>query len=385
MTSGAIKGEVCASATSQLTIDLGAVRANYSIIAERAAPAICAAVIKADAYGLGARRVATALYREGCRIFFVAQLCEALALAGVVGAESTLYILNGLDPGCEAQCAAHGFVPALNSRTQIERWRALARAMGTPLAAALQVDSGMSRLGLSPQEAAALAADQTFARDVKLRLLLSHLACADEPERAANADQLRRFEAVRTLFPDTPASIANSSGVFLGARFHHDLVRPGLALFGAISAAGAEGLLPVVQWRARVLQIRDIAAGEGVGYGHAYVALAPRRLATIGVGYADGWPRSIAEHGAAWFAGHRLPLAGRVSMDSFTVDISELPATAFSEGDFVELLGPSQSVADAARDSGVIAHEFLTLLGDRHQRIYLESAVTEIDPAGRRL
>lgn len=377
--------DVCASATSQLTIDLGAVRANYRALAERAAPAVCGAVIKADAYGLGARRVAAALYREGCRSFFVAQLCEALKLAGTAGAECTIYVLNGLDPGCEEQCATHRFIPVLNSASQVDRWRSLARAKGTPLAAALQVDSGMSRLGLSPQATAALAKDKAFKREVNLHLLLTHLACADEPERTINATQLQRFEMMRALFPGTPASIANSSGLFLDARYHLDVVRPGLALFGATPNAVAGTLRPAVQLHARVLQIRQIAAGEGVGYGHDYIADASRRLATIGVGYADGWPRSIANACAVWFDGHRLPLVGRVSMDSFTVDVSALPTSVLIEGDFVELLGPSQSIADAARYAGTIAYEMLTSLGQRHQRVYREGATTEIEPLGREL
>lgn len=376
--------DVCASAASQLTIDLGAVRSNFRALARHAAPAACAAVVKADAYGLGAKRVATALYREGCRAFFVAQLCEALDLSGVVGAESTIFILNGLDPGCEEQCAAHRFIPVLSSASQVARWRALAKTMRVPLAAALQIDSGMSRLGLSPQEASALSRDKTFRRDVSLCLLLSHLACADEPARAANATQLKRFEAVRALFPDTPASLANSSGVFLGAPYHHDMVRAGLALFGAAPNAVGGMLHPVVQLHARVIQIRDVAAGAGIGYGLDYFAPESRRIATIGVGYADGWPRSIGGGGAAWFAGHRLALVGRVSMDSCTIDISSLPDQALHEGDFVELLGPSQSIVDAARAADTIAHEMLTLLGHRHQRIYRDGEITEIEPAGRR-
>ncbi len=253
--------------SSRLTIDLDALRANYRTIATRVAPARCGAVVKANAYGLGVAMAAPALYREGCRSFFVAQLCEADPLARAIGPDAVLFILNGLDPGSEAACARAGFVPVLNSRSQIERWRALARAQGRALPAALQIDSGMSRLGLPPTEAVALAGDAAWARDIDLRLLMTHLACADEPDRAANAEQLARFDAVRAHFPAVPLSIANSGGAFLPSAFHHDLVRPGIALYGADPGPNVEGLRAVVKLEARVLQIRTIAAGTGVGYG----------------------------------------------------------------------------------------------------------------------
>ena len=359
--------------SSRLTIDLDALRANYRTIADRIAPARCGAVVKADAYGLGVARAAPALYREGCRAFFVAQLCEAPPLARAVGPDAAIFVLNGLDPGSEAACARAGFLPVLNSLSQLDRWRALARAERRPLPAALQVDSGMSRLGLSQGEAIALAGDSGFAREVDLRLLMTHLACADEPQRAANAEQRARFDAVRAHFPAVPASIANSGGAFLPPDYHYDLARPGIALYGADPGPHATGLRAVVRLDARVLQIRRIAAGTGVGYGLDHIAAAPQRLATIALGYADGWPRSLSDVGAAWHRGTRLPIAGRVSMDSLTVDITALPGDALAEGDFVELLGPSQSLADAARDAGTIAYELLTRLGARHARAYIEN------------
>lgn len=362
--------------SSRLRVDLDALRANYRTIADRVAPARCGAVVKADAYGLGVAMAAPALYREGCRNFFVAQLCEAPPLARAIGADADIFVLNGLDPGSDAACADAGFLPVLNSRSQVERWRALARREGRALPAALQVDSGMSRLGLPPAEAVGLAADPAFAREVDLRLLMTHLACADEPGNPANAAQCVAFGAVRTHFPAVPASIANSGGAFLPPDYHQDLARPGVALYGVDPGPHAEGLRPVVRLDARVIQIRAIAAGTGVGYGLDHVAPAPQRLVTLAIGYADGWPRSLrgafGGGGAAWHQGVRLPIAGRVSMDSLTVDIGALPADALNEGDFVELLGPSQSLGDVARDAGTIAYEILTRLGARHARVYVE-------------
>lgn len=363
---------VCPNFSSRIAIDLGAIRANYRAIAQRSAPAVCGAVVKADAYGLGVAEVAPALYREGCRHFFVAQLGEAFAVRAAVREDAAITILNGLDPGCEAACAQAGFIPALSSQSQVERWRGHARSAGRPLPAALQIDSGMSRLGLEPAAAAALAGDAEFARLVPLRLILTHLACADEPERAANVDQLAAFRIARSHFPGVPASIANSGGAFLSPDFHLDVVRPGVSLYGVAAGPCAEGLRPVVRLDARILQIRDVPTGTGVGYGLDYVAPAPRRLATIAIGYGDGWPRSLGGRGAAWHGGVRLPIVGRISMDSLTIDISALPADALAEGDCVELLGPSQSLESVARDAGTIAYEILTRLGHRSQRVHVE-------------
>lgn len=369
-----LRAEAC---SSRLGINLDALRANYRVLAERVAPAHCGAVVKADAYGLGVGRVGAALHREGCRTFFVAQLCEAGPLARVVGPDATIFILNGLDPGSEAACAAAGAVPVLNSLSQVAHWRAYARALGCALPAALQVDSGMSRLGLPAEDAIALAADPALARELDLRLLMTHLACADEPGRAANADQLAAFRAVAAHFPTVPASIANSGGAFLPVEFHGDLARPGVALFGVDPGPNAQGLRPVVRLDVRVLQIRTVAAGAGVGYGLDHIAPAPQRLATLALGYADGWPRCLGGVGAAWHRGARLPIVGRVSMDSLTVDISALAEGDLAEGDFVELLGPSQSLADVARDAGTIAYEILTRLGARHARIHVEDGTAE--------
>lgn len=369
---------VCPTASTMLSIDLDALRANYRTIADRVAPAQCAAVVKANAYGLGVGKAAPALLREGCATFFVAQLCEAFELSEAIGPAATIFVLNGIDPGCEEICAASGFVPVLNSMNQVERWRDMARTAGRALPAALQVDSGMSRLGLGADSVRALAQDLGFAREISLRLIMTHLACADKPGHHANGDQLDRFMSYREHFPHVPASIANSGGAFLAADFACDIVRPGVALYGVPPGPNAVGIRPVVRLDVRVLQIREVSAGTGVGYGLDYVAPGVRRLATLGIGYADGWPRSLGGVGAAWFGGHRLPIVGRVSMDSMTVDISALPDNALAEGDFVELVGPSQSLDEVADDAGTIAYEILTRLGRRHQRTYVEGGQTTV-------
>lgn len=365
-----------AGSTSILRIDLDALRANYRLLRDRVAPAECAAVVKANAYGLGAREVSTALLEEGCRTFFVARLSEAEALKDALSADSRIFVLNGLAPGSEARCAELGAIPVLNAHGQIANWRAFAKAQGSALPAALQIDSGMSRFGISPEDAIALAADAALKSDIDLQLIMTHLACADEPMRTVSDEQLDRFTAVRAHFPGVPSSIANSAGAFLCPEYRCDIARPGVALYGVVPVEDAAAIQPVVRLDARVTQIRTVAAGTGVGYGLTFIADSPRRLATVGVGYADGWPRHLSSVGAAYYKGVRLPIAGRVSMDSITLDISDPAADMLAEGDFVELIGPSQSLDDVARDAGTIAYEILTRLGQRHTRIFTREQPT---------
>ncbi len=365
------------AASSIIEIDLDALRANYREIARNVTPAQCGAVVKANAYGLGSRPAVRALQREGCRLFFVAHLSEAIAIEPVLAPDSKVYILNGIDPGNEALCADHGFIPVINSVLQFWNWRALSRDRGDALSAALQVDSGMSRLGLPLDLAVGLAGDATLRREIDIRLLMTHLACADEPAHAANNDQLAAFSSLCTLYQDIASSIANSAGSLLPKEFHHDVVRPGIALYGVDPGPGTADLRPVVRLNARVLQIREVGAGTEVGYGLTHTAPKAQRLATIGIGYADGWPRNLSGIGAAYFRGVRLPIAGRVSMDSMTVCLDALTTEILDEGDFVELIGPSQTLADVARDAGTIAYEILTRIGPRHQRIYSEQGNIE--------
>ncbi|MCW2387313.1 alanine racemase [Sphingobium sp. B11D3B] len=358
-----------------LTIDLSALVANYARLRNRVAPAELAAVVKADAYGLGAGIVVPALVSAGCSHFFVAHLAEALAIRPLVPANSTIYVLNGLTPGAEAICADHAIVPVLNSLGQAWRWRDLAIQRKCPLSAILQVDSGMSRLGLSPEEARQLAGDAQFRRSVPLRAIMSHLACADEPQNAANDRQRTQFEKLAELFPNVARSLANSGGCLLDSVFHGDIARAGIALYEADRADGAEApFAPVVRLDARVIQLRTVPDGAGVGYGLDWQARGERRLATLSVGYADGWPRALSNRGAAWSGGVRLPIAGRVSMDSMTVDVTALAPGALAEGDFVELIGPHQRLEQVARDGGTIAYEILTNLGARYARHILPLA-----------
>lgn len=357
-----------------LTIDLGALVANYRRLQRRVAPAQLSAVVKADAYGLGAAHVVPVLLAAGCRHFFVAHLAEALAIRPLLPADCPLYVLNGLVPGAEALCADQGVVPVLNSVSQVAGWRQLAVTRGAALPAVLQVDSGMARLGLSAAETAALADDDTFRRQVPLRAVMSHLACADDPANPESERQRRRFQQLASLFPGVPRSLANSAGCLLDHGFHGDIARPGIALYGGDPTNPLETPFEaVVRLEARVLQLRSVPAGAGAGYGLSWHARGTRRLATLSIGYADGWPRHLSNRGSAFVRGIRAPIAGRVSMDSTIIDVTDVPEAAIAEGDLVELIGPNQRLDDVARDAGTISYEILTGLGHRYQRRVLSA------------
>jgi alanine racemase len=356
-----------------LSINLKAIERNYRFLRERMGRADCAAVLKADAYGLGASRVATVLSRAGCRSFFVAHLNEAVELRSVLGPGASIYILNGLSPGAEDECVTAGAIPVLNSPEQISSWRAASRSRGRRLPAAIQTDSGMSRLGLSHEDVRQLASDLKAFDDIDVRLLLSHLACAERKTHMSNRAQLYSFELARALLPRVPASFANSSGIFIGPEFHFDLGRPGAALYGLNpDPAGPNVMLPVVQMSAKVIQTRELQSGDAVGYGNSFRATGPMRIAAISLGYADGWPRSASEGAAAYFEGIRLPFVGRVSMDTITIDVSELSAGALKPGSLVELINEMQTVDHVAHLAGTIGYEILTGLGRRFHRKYAD-------------
>lgn len=354
---------------AQLEIDLGAVVANWRGLKARLGPGSdCAAVVKADAYGLGAAMVAPALAAAGCRHFFVAQISEAIDLRPHLPSAATVVVLNGCLPGEQDLFVAHDLLPALNDPGQIETWTRHALRLGRSLPAVLHLDTGMSRLGLTGPEAAALAEDPAALAGISLTLVMSHLARAEE-ECAMNPAQLRRFETLRRHWPAAGASLANSSGIFLGPAYHFDLARPGAALYGINPLPGRPNpQRDVVSLTAPVLQIREIAPPETVGYGATYGAARPMRVATLACGYADGWPRTLSNRGRVGFAGTQAEIIGRVSMDTITVDASALPALRV--GDRMALMGPDLPVDAVAGAAETIGYEILTRLGRRFARAY---------------
>lgn len=351
-----------------LQINLSAIRSNWNLMRERFAGAACGAVIKANAYGLGFAPVAQALYSEGCRHFFVATYDEAVRVQRLLPNLVTIYVLQGCKPGSERLFVERGLVPVLSTSAMLGRWLEL-QAAGKRCA--LKFNSGMNRLGLSLQELECALQDARIA-SAGVELLLSHMACADEREHPLNATQLQRFSQMVDLcaavFPGVPSSLANSATVFLPEQYHFDVARPGIALFGSGNAA----LAPVVSLYLPVLQVRDVRAGEAVGYGAAFVAPRDMRTAIVSGGYADGVFRSLSNRAHGWFNGP-VPLLGRVSMDSCVFDISSLPAASQpQEGQLIELLGEHCHLDKVAEQAGTISYELLTHLGQRLEKRYCE-------------
>ncbi len=348
-----------------LEVDLAAIAANWRDLNARN-PA--AAVLKADAYGLGAIPVAARLYAEGCRHFFVAHPAEAAAIRPLMPG-ALLAVLNGLWSGAEALMVAQDIAPVLGSLAEIDLWTAQARACGRTLPALLHVDTGMNRLGLDAAALEVLAADPGRLDGIDLRYVMTHLVSAECPDDPVNEAQRQRFAAACARLPAAPRSFANSSGLFLGPAFASDLARPGAALYGVNPTPGRPNpMRPVVRLRARVLQLRDVPPGETVGYNGQWTAARPSRIATVSVGYADGFPRILTNRAGAHFDDSPVPLVGRVSMDLSTFDVTHIPGIA--RGDWLELIGPHNPVEAVAEQVGTNGYEVLTSLGRRYERVY---------------
>ncbi|MDA3038709.1 MAG: alanine racemase [Actinomycetota bacterium] len=376
-------------ASAEVVIDLDALVANYRrIVAEAVASgAGVAAMVKADGYGLGAVQVGRALLTAGCRVFFVANVAEGSELRSAlrverVGPETvsepTILVLNGCHPGTEADLLAHDLVPVLNSLDQIDRWSRVAPP-GVRLRSALHVDTGMHRLGLMRSEFERLLTERERLGQLTVELLMSHLASADERASAQNPTQRRLFERFATQFAEVLAgegvpaarSLANSSGLFLGADYHFDLLRPGYCLYGGNPTPDRPNpMQPVVTLEAPIVQVRSVESGDSVGYGATYTATTPRLLATLAVGYADGFLRSSSGRGVVFVAGHRAPIVGRISMDLVTIDVTEVPERWLWLGAPVQLIGPNRPVDAVATDAGTIGYELLVDLGRRYSRRY---------------
>lgn len=364
-------------ATGVVTIDLSQIRANWRALAKRVAPAGCGAVVKADAYGVGAARVIPALYHAGCRNLFVATLAEAkAALAYAPGA--TVYVLDGILPGAARELAGIGARPVMASLEEARAWAALAPPDSPAPPAALHVDTGLNRLGLSEDEFAALISDAELMRRLDIALIMSHLACADEAQHPMNREQLDAFKRMRSKLPKARASLAASDGLMLGKEFHFDLVRPGYALYGGqASPQRVTPVEPVVRVSARILQVHEVPAGGRIGYSATYRAASPRRIATVAAGYADGVFRHASASnetpgGAVAVRGKLAPIVGRVSMDLITVDVTDVGDPAPARGDFVDLIGPDLPLEAVGLSARTIGYEVLTRLGTRFYRHYVD-------------
>ena len=359
-------------AGAALTIDLGAVARNYRILRDRLGGVACAGVVKGDAYGLGVAEIAPLLARRGCGKFFVATLDEAIELRGLLPGVD-IAVLNGVLEGSEAVFAGHRLLPVLNDIGQIERWAAMSRSLdGDPLEAIVHIDTGMCRLGLPPLETRRLAGETGRFDGLKLTLVMSHLACAEQPDNPMNAAQRETFDELRALLPAAPASLVNSSGVFLGPEYHYDLGRPGVALYGVNPIPGKPNpMAEVVRLHSKIIQVRDVDRPQTVGYGAAHRVAAPERIATVPVGYADGYLRSLGDRAFAAIGDIRVPVVGRVSMDLITLDVTALAPGQCAPGTTVQLIGGVCPVEEIAELGGTMAYEMINRLGPRYRRIYV--------------
>jgi alanine racemase len=363
-------------ATGVAVVRLGAIRRNYRKLRTLAAPAETAAVVKANAYGLGAAEVFPALEQEGCRTAFVATLAEAQAIRAL--SNVVIYVLDGLLAGTAPLFEEAEVRPVLSSAEQAAEWATHCETRGKMLPAAIHVDTGMSRLGLPEEQVRRLAQTPELLSAFNLSLIVSHLACGDEPSHAKNGDQLARFTALTSLFPGVPRSLSNSAGILLGPRFHFDLVRPGIALYGGRpQSKGVNPMEPVLWLFVRIAEVAWAEPGQTVGYNATQTLKRRTRIATATAGYADGFFRALsssdARGGPSAFAGAlRLPLLGRVSMDLITFDATDAQDEAVQRGGFVELLGERQTVDDLAGFAGTIGYEVLTSLGHRYHRVYVD-------------
>ena len=353
-----------------LTIDLDALIANHRLLRAKSGGAACAGVLKADAYGLGMDRVGPALAAVGCRTFFVAHIEEGVRLRGILP-DADIHVLHGLLPGCEEDLAEHALIPVLGSLGDLDVWRAFVHKRGESLPADVHADTGMSRLGLPPDELAILADEPDRLAGIDTVYVMSHLACADDPDHPLNGGQLESFRRVRDALPMGAASLANSSGIFLGADYHYDLTRPGIAVYGGNPVPGNNPMSCVARLDATILQVRSVRPPETVGYGASHAVSGPARIATLGVGYADGYLRALGNAGSAIVGGHGVPVVGRVSMDLITLDVTGVPEHLARPGGTVQLMGPDIPVDEVAAAAGTISYEILTSLGGRYHRAYV--------------
>ena len=364
--------------TAVLTVDLAAIGRNYARLAAMADGAQCAAVVKADAYGTGAHRVAPHLHKLGCENFFVATIKEGIALRKLL-AGVKIHVFDGLFPGSADLFDKHQLIPVLGSLAMLKEWSEHCRKKKRAPPAVLHIDTGMNRLGIGPDDLSQLIEQQKdHLQDIRLDLVMSHLACADDQKHALNQKQLTRFKDALGRLPGAPASLANSAGIFLGSDFHLDLLRPGIALYGGRpNECAPNPMEPVVTLISHIAQIRRVEKGVTIGYGGTYTTTRQTRLATIPVGYADGYLRALGSStkraGAHVFVGdHKAPLLGRVSMDLITVDITDVPQSVAFIGTDVELLGAHILIDDLADIAGTIGYEILTSLGTRYDVHYRE-------------
>lgn len=360
-----------------LSIDLSALAANWKYLRSLSTPSECAAVVKANGYGLGLEEVATRLHREGCRTYFVAELSEAQRARAVLP-DATIYVLDGLPPAAAPVFAEHRLQPVIGSVSELAEWDAFVATSGWSGGFALHIDTGMNRLGITVQEALGIA-PRLSRPEHGISLLMSHFIASEVSSHPRNQEQIQVFRDLRALFRGVPASLANSSGIFLGSSAICDLVRPGVALYGVNpTPEKANPMRRVVELKSRIIQVRAVELGQTVGYDATWTARRPTRLAILSNGYADGYFRAASGSdqrpgGVALVNGQRCPIVGRISMDLMALDISDVPDHSVRRGDFATLIGDGLEIDEVAERAGTIGYEVLTSLGRRYARLYWDS------------
>lgn len=361
------------SAVGRLTIDLNALKQNYRFLKNKVNAAChVSAVVKADAYGLGVKKVARALFDEGCRHFFVSSPREGVTLRQYAP-EGSIYILNGYYTKHYQAYLEHRLIPVIGSFGEATTLNDTAKELDQKLPVAINFNTGMNRLGFSLAGTKTLLADLSFLNNLDIKLVLSHLASADDPNDPITEDQYDRFCTIATFFPKTMKSLANSFGTFLDPKYHFDLIRPGMALYGLNPTPHKSNpMKSVVKLKVPVIRLRDVIAGEGIGYNTTHTFEKDGQIAVVSAGYADGIFRALSNKGFFYWGDCPCPIRGRVSMDLITVDISHLPETKRPKpGDFFQVLGDNQSVDDLAYAGKTIGYEILTALGERYRRRYI--------------
>ncbi len=357
---------------SFLEINIDSIIHNYQLINNKVGNTECAAVLKADAYGMGASVVAKALDKVGCSTFFVATIDEGIELRACFSKnEKQIAVLSGLLEGSEDIFYSNKLTPVLNDTEQIKKWAIYNQQKKISAPSILHIDTGMNRLGLTINELYDIIKNPTELKELNVEWIMSHLACGDQPRDIMNEKQLSVFLNAKKEFPNVKASLANSAGVFLGQSYHLDMVRPGIALYGSGSGSiPSKPLKQVIKLYSRILQIRTLSTGASVGYGASYRVSKATRVATVGLGYADGYLRSLSNCSWVFFNGLRLPVIGRISMDYITIDITQIASEKIKTGDFIEIIGDKFTLDDLATVANTVPHELLTRLGTRHHRIY---------------
>ncbi len=339
----------------ELTINLKALQENYKVLKTFCGTSCeTAAVVKANAYGIGVSKAVPALFEAGARTFFVATLEEGVKIRRFLP-QAHIYILNGFWRKSAKTYKAYNLVPVLNSIESIKVFQEVGGGE-----AILHFDTGMSRLGLRPEDTPDLSG-------IRLHFIMSHLTSPEETENPSNLRQLESFRIIRKKFPNTKASLANSCGIFLGADYRFELTRPGIALYGS-----GKAMKPVVNLSVPAVQIRRVKAGESAGYNETYTFKKDTNLVVVGAGYADGLLRTLSKNGALYWKEYKLPIRGRVSMDTIICDLENVPENEYPvTGDKIELIGENQSLDQIAKDAKTIPYEILTSLGSRYKRVYI--------------